>query len=417
MPVAMQDRMEFASDAWVAHAREFLQKRVDEAGDALDKAKFSICEAFTDAPAHLGRPGNVAAWHAIIEGRNLTVGAGEIPEADMMIRGDYHAVAEIGRLVYGTDREAAQRAIREITHRNGGPVAQTVNNPRDPEGAKAAGIIFAGMHDEMARRTIDNPNIAERLERKGLTRHAQELKDQGYTILEKVFSEAFADELKAAVEDRIAEGGAGIQAGMLLQRGRIFEETALFPPLMSLAESLFGRWMILGQLLGQQNVRGGIKIGLHTDYVMFPEPFPEQPQLCTAIWAMEDFTVEAGCTWVVPGSHKLKRHPKPEDDLSKGIPLVMPKGSLAIWDGALWHWQGERTLGGKRVTLHSTYMRPMLRPYDDYLHISPEILDRNPPEMMTLACQDDMFGKNNNAGQGRAQGERAAHILREAVDA
>jgi hypothetical protein len=403
MPIEISERLEFGSDAWVDHARKFLQAKMDAADDRIEKAKFSICEAFTDAPAHLGRPGNIAAWHAIVDGRNLTVGAGEIEGADLTIRGDYHAVLEIGRTVYGTDQVSTKRAMGEVTHRYGGPAATSVNNPRDPEGARAGGSIFAGMHDEMAQRTINNPDLAERLERQGFTRHADELREQGYTIVENAFSHAFSDELRATILDKIDEGGGVLQCGLLLERGRIFEETALFPPVISLSESLLGPRMILGQLLGMKTFSEGFRIGLHSDYGMIPAPYPEQPQLVTAIWAMEDFTVEAGCTWVVPGTQKFKRQPTPDDDLSSAVPLVMPKGSIALWDGAVWHWQGERTLPGPRVTLHSTYMRGALRPYDDYLKISPEILDRNPPELATLTGQDDAFGKNDYAGQRRAQ--------------
>jgi hypothetical protein len=272
------------------------------------------------------------------------------------------------------------------------------------------------MHDFMAARTVDNWNLPERLARQGLTRHAEELRTQGYTILERAMSEAFTDELRATILDRIAEtspdSSEGGSAGMLLERGAIFEETALQPYLLSLAESLCGKGMLLSQLLAVKAVKGGRAIGLHTDYVHFPEPFPETPHLCTAIWAMEDFTVDGGCTWVVPGTQRMKRHPTPHDDLSQAVPLIMPKGSIAIWDGALWHWQGERKLGEERVTLHSTYTQSILRPYDDYLGIDPEILDRNPPELATLTGQDDIFSKNTKAGQQRELFMRAGAVRR-----
>jgi ectoine hydroxylase-related dioxygenase (phytanoyl-CoA dioxygenase family) len=197
-----------------------------------------------------------------------------------------------------------------------------------------------------------------------------------------------------------------------MQRGRIFEETALHPWLYALAEKLCGRGMLLGQLLGLCKGKGPGEIGLHTDYVNVRDPFPLQAQMCTAIWALEDFSAENGSTWVVPRSHRHKRHPQPNDDLSAAIPLEMPKGSIAIWDGALWHWQGDRAADGERVTLHSTYMQGVMRPYDDYLRIDSAILARNPPELATLAGQDDIFGKNTYAGQQREYFTRSLAVRR-----
>jgi ectoine hydroxylase-related dioxygenase (phytanoyl-CoA dioxygenase family) len=199
---------------------------------------------------------------------------------------------------------------------------------------------------------------------------------------------------------------------MLLERGHIFEETALHPWLYALGEKLCGRGMLLAQLLGLRKRQGPGEIGLHTDYVNVREPFPSQPQMCTAIWALEDFSAAAGSTWVVPGTHHQKRHPRPGDDLSSAIPLEMPKGSIAIWDGALWHWQGARALEGERVTLHTTFMQGVMRPYDEYLRIDPAILARNPPELSTLAAQDDIFGKNNHSGQQRQYFARSMAVRR-----
>jgi hypothetical protein len=58
------------------------------------------------------------------------------------------------------------------------------------------------------------------------------------------------------------------------------------------------------------------------------------------------------------------------------VPIVMPKRSIALWDEATWHAQGECVLEGERVTLHSTYSQLTLRTYDYYLRIASEIFDQ-----------------------------------------
>ena len=391
-----EDRAEFVSQKWVGLARDYLQRRIDAADDRIESARFSLCEVMENAPAGLRRPRGRAAWHARLEGRRLSVAVGEISDADLTIRGDYHTVLQAAR-VFHEEEAARKRGLSEVMHRNGGrPVA--VSSGVGATGAAA--WVFGGLHDFLAARTIDNPDLDERIERLGLSQAARHLDEQGYVILERAVSERFADELRETIVDRAVEV-AQSQAGMLLERGRIFEETALHPWLFALGERLCGKGMLLGQLLGLRKRQGPGEIGLHTDYVNVREPFPAQPQMCTSIWALEDFSAAAGSTWVVPGSHRLKRHPQPSDDLTAAIPLEMPKGSVAIWEGALWHWQGGRALEGERVTLHTTYMQGVMRPYDDYLRIDPAILARNPPELSTLAAQDDIFGKNNHAGQQR----------------
>ena len=75
---------------------------------------------------------------------------------------------------------------------------------------------------------------------------------------------------------------------------------------------------------------------------------------------------------------------------------------------AAWH---ARLVGGRlTVGPGETYMQGTMRPYDDYLHIDPGILARNPPELSTLAGRDDIFGKNNHAGQQRQYFARAAAV-------
>ena len=90
----------------------------------------------------------------------------------------------------------------------------------------------------------------------------------------------------------------------------------------------------------------------------------------------------------------------------------MPKGSIALWDGATWHAQGDRSIPGERVTLHQTYSRRILRTYDCYRDIDPAILDRNPPELTTLAGLDDVFEKNRYSGPDFRRLEWASSIFR-----
>jgi hypothetical protein len=269
-------------------------------------------------------------------------------------------------------------------------------NGEGPTDAALLGVL-ARLHDEMALITVDNSDLEHRIEHQGLATQLKQLQKQGYCVLERAFSSKFAAELRAAILECMDEN-PNRPAAMLLERGRIFEEAALHPWLMTLAEKVCGKGFLLAQLLGQRKPEGPSALPIHSDYNLVREPFPEYGLNCTAIWALEDFTVEAGPTLVVPGSHELGRHPERGEGRDRAIPIEMEKGSIALWLGATWHSQGDRTIPGERVTLHSTYSRLTLRTYDSYRHIDPAILDRNPPELTTLCGLDDVFEKNTNAG-------------------
>ena len=98
-------KVDFASAAWVDMARAVLEELVAE--HAEDDTKLSVCEAFTDAPARVAASGT-AAWHFAIDGKSVTVGQGELGEADVIIRADYETSLPGARAVY-TPEFLAQR--------------------------------------------------------------------------------------------------------------------------------------------------------------------------------------------------------------------------------------------------------------------------------------------------------------------
>ena len=83
------------------------------------------------------------------------------------------------------------------------------------------------------------------------------------------------------------------------------------------------------------------------------------------------------------------------------MPIICPKGSIALWGNGVWHWQGDRTAPGARVTIHVTYNRLFVRPLDDLSAVDDEMLARNPPAFATLMGLDDPFGKSSYTGHDR----------------
>nr|XP_053647070.1 phytanoyl-CoA dioxygenase domain-containing protein 1-like isoform X5 [Cherax quadricarinatus] len=92
-----------------------------------------------------------------------------------------------------------------------------------------------------------------------------------------------------------------------------------------------------------------------------------EPQSCIGFWfALEDVTLENGCLWFSPGSHKSPTNrrfirnpdktgdltcftsPPDPDDPSKYIPIPVPKGTLVLIDGQVDHKSEKNTSSKSR---------------------------------------------------------------------
>ena len=182
------------------------------------------------------------------------------------------------------------------------------------------------------------------------------------------------------------------------------------PCVYAVAQAALSQAMILGAMSGTYKEAGPGKIPLHVDSPFVHEPFPEWPHVVTACWALEDWTVAAGPTWVIPRSHLQRRRPRKGDAVDGAVPIEMPKGSVAIWSDAVWHWQGDRAAPGARVAIHASYNRVFVRQLEDMR--LPEVqLARNAPAFHALMGLDDPFGRSSYTGHDP---QRMAHAGKQA---
>jgi ectoine hydroxylase-related dioxygenase (phytanoyl-CoA dioxygenase family) len=259
----------------------------------------------------------------------------------------------------------------------------------------------------MGRRTVDNPDLCHRATRQGLAGHVAELDEHGFTVLERAISNEFADELREHTLRALSEQTVSSLQWMLYQ-GRPFELLAQHAQLMTLIDASLGRGAVIGSLSAIRKGPGPGTIPLHTDYSLVPEPYPEWAMTGVGVWALEDWTEASGPTWIVPGSHRLRRGPRRDEVVEGGIPIEMPKGSVVFFTEGVWHWQGDRTEPGERVTLHWHYNRGILRSLEPK-KIDPQMLHRNSPRLGEMLGEDDWFDTMRGIGRDH---ERAAHMNR-----
>ncbi len=250
------------------------------------------------------------------------------------------------------------------------------------------------------------------IERLDLVSHVAELEANGLTVIppHKVAEPGFAERLRQAVLDvgerrtgevidvagtteAVYAGGFGYQLFYLLFEDEVFQEAVMNPTSLAMATHLLGESCILSNCLAGLKGPGGADLGLHSDNVGIPAPFPPYAQVCNVTWGLTDYTAGAGPLLYVPGSHRLGRHPAKGEGLDQLVPVEAEAGSIIFWHGGTWHGASARTDPGLRINLIVAMMRAYLRPQEMYKeNVTAEILARNPERFATLVGQRVLHG-------------------------
>jgi hypothetical protein len=102
-------------------------------------------------------------------------------------------------------------------------------------------------------------------------------------------------------------------------------------------------------------------------------PFPSGYEVeCHVMWAMTDFTDENGATRVIPGSHRWDDKLRPAYD--ETVPAEMPKGSVFVYVGSVYHGGGANRSSERRLGINVGYTLSWLRQEENqYLACPPEV--------------------------------------------
>jgi hypothetical protein len=397
--ITLPHRFEFLSDAWLDEAGKFLERECRPRKELLGGRAFTVSERFSNAPPHLKFENNLAGWSMRYDGENLAVGRDFNPGADVVVEGDYQAALTAAQFV-GVLAPGAMAAMgREVATMFGKDALHVKGALSDP----AANEIVMLLHDHLGRRTVENPDLAHRAARQGLSGKIREMEAQGYTVIERAISPKFADEVRAATLRALLPHQT-FSMNWMLYHGREFEQLIQNPLLMTLIDASLGRGAVIASFSSIKKGPGPGVIPVHTDYAHVPEPYPEFSLTGVGVWALEDWTVASGPTYLVPGSNKLRRAPRPGEGRENGVPITMPKGSVVFFTHGVWHWQGDRTEPGDRVTLHAHFNRGILRSLEPK-KTDVQMLHRNSPRLGEMLGEDDWFDKMSAAGRDHVRFE------------
>jgi hypothetical protein len=222
-----------------------------------------------------------------------------------------------------------------------------------------------------------------------------ELDENGFTILENVIDPAWLDRLRQAFEELVEQEGekAGVEAGQmkgvrrladLVNKGEVFDAVYLQPALLTAVLHIFQRPFKLSSLNGHDPLPNDGLQPLHSDN---GQPTTPEGPFCivNSMWMLDDFTIDNGATRIIPGSHRKlgKIDDYIEDrmiDHPEQIHLQGSAGSVAVFNGSIWHGSYINRSGRLRRTLHCAFSaRELDQQTNQREYLRPETAERLSP--------------------------------------
>jgi ectoine hydroxylase-related dioxygenase (phytanoyl-CoA dioxygenase family) len=225
-------------------------------------------------------------------------------------------------------------------------------------------------------------------------RHVEAIRRDGFTIVENAISleliDGLAEALAGLERDLGAkpagngfEGHRTVRIYNLLVHGAPFADVPAHPSVLPIVEGVLDPGCLISSLSSIAIDPGETAQPIHADDQVIPLEKPHAPIVCNSMWALTDFTEANGATRLVPGSHR-----KPNPDYGgayETIPAEMARGSVLIWDGALWHGGGANRTDRRRTGIAMNYCAGFIRQQENQqLGVPPETARAFPPRLQEL---------------------------------
>src|SRR4051812_16653377 len=163
--ITLPHHAELLSDRWLDEAATFFREALPPRREALGGRPFSMSERFTDAPAHLKLPGDVAAWSLRFDGQDVAISRSFDETADVVLECEYQAALALAQFVGVSVPGGPEAMWREARQMFGADAFRRRGELTDETARTLMGLF----HDHMARRTVENPDLEHRARRLGLT--------------------------------------------------------------------------------------------------------------------------------------------------------------------------------------------------------------------------------------------------------
>jgi len=244
---------------------------------------------------------------------------------------------------------------------------------------------------------------------------AEKVKADGWAVVENAISEDLCDaiaedllrlekELGIGTGDNLFEGVRTTRIYNLLVHGPLYERIPVHPNVLPIVERVLDPGLLISSL-------SSISIGsdeaaqlIHSDDQIIGLPKPHPAIICNTMWAITDFTEANGATRLCPGTHLADHSPDPLEQY-ESIPAEMPKGSVLVWVGSLWHGGGANTTQSRRVGIAMNYCAGFIRQQENQqLGIPREIakgFNRRLQELVGYSVYNGLIGHIDKQHPGK----------------
>lgn len=222
------------------------------------------------------------------------------------------------------------------------------------------------------------------------------LRRDGAIVVRELVSRELADAVSAELRPHFDKEGTEPQSDFngyktlrlsaILARSRRSAELIAHQRIVDFADAILLPHCVnyrIGSCTGIEIWPGEGNQRLHRDDGIYPIRMPGMEWQISVNWALDDFTLENGGTRVVLGSHRWRPSRQPSE--ADVVQAAMPKGSVLIYLGSMWHGGGANRSNRPRMGLVNTYSLGWLRQEENhYLTIPREIADSYPEPVRRL---------------------------------
>jgi ectoine hydroxylase-related dioxygenase (phytanoyl-CoA dioxygenase family) len=248
--------------------------------------------------------------------------------------------------------------------------------------------------------------------------YIEELENCGFTVLRNVVASSILEHarhrLDSVYERQVAEVGAQVLvhtkeeniARCPLAYDSFFVQFATVPAVIETIHKLLrGKFILL-------HLQNGIINRPHEPHhqahwhrdLPYQEFVSTRPLAISALFCIDDFTEETGCTCVLPNSHRVEAMPSEAYTKMHQHPVIAPAGSVILFDAMLFHRAGHNASTRVRRGMNHVYSVPIIRQQIDLARAveSHEVVFQDPAVRLLLGLDAELPGSVRKYREQRA---------------
>lgn len=227
----------------------------------------------------------------------------------------------------------------------------------------------------------------------------KQLKGEGFTILRNRLSQDWLDKLTLAIDKSFIEHRniqvknnndiqtPGVALHTLLS-DKVFIDLLQYLQLegfiSEIQDNYFGSKCILNSMSALNNLpnQPNFSAIIHRDLRFYSGDFPI---MINCLIMVDDFTIENGGTYLLPGSHLEEGKPSDEEFFANAIQATGKRGDILIFNANVWHSSAPNHTQNNRRAIPMTLSRSFMKQLLDYPRaIGYDMMDSFTPELQQL---------------------------------